>query len=134
MFQPNPAVNPMAFTLFNILPLIIMGILIFNMLQRALWKGWGKKRAATFYLAMVFGAIFVSVILIGRFRLPDLLLIPVALGAVVFIIAKRKSIFPFRIRCSECHAVLSLRRVISGKNNLCHECADLDAEKKEKTK
>jgi phosphatidylserine synthase len=124
MFQPDPFLNPVSYALFKSLPLVIMAVLIFNMIQRILWKGWGKKRAATFYMAMVLGAIFTAAALIMRYRLTDLLLIPAGLGIIVFIIIKRKAFFPFSMKCSQCGKQLSIKRIISGDSDLCAPCED----------
>ena len=118
----DPVLNPVSYTLFKSLPLIIMAVLIFNMVQRLLYRCWGKKRTASFYLAIVL-IVFISVAaLIMRFRLTDLLLIPAGLGLVIFIILKKEAFFPFTLKCLVCSAPLSIKRIVGNDSNLCEEC------------
>jgi len=122
MFHPNPVLNPVSYTLFKSLPLIIMAVLIFNMVQRILNPVWGEKRTATLSLAGILIGLIAGAVLIMRFRLSDLLLIPIAIGLITIIIIKRKTFFPFKHRCIQCNNPLSIRRIVSNNENLCADC------------
>ncbi|MBN2532593.1 MAG: hypothetical protein JXB88_06855 [Spirochaetales bacterium] len=136
MFRPDPFLNPASYILLKSLPLLIMAVLIFNMIQRVLWKGWGKKRSSSFYSALLITSLLAAAALIMRFKLNDLLLIPVILGIIFFIMVKRKILFPYKTKCIQCGNPLSIKRIIAIESNLCRNCESdsLNSEDNEKEK
>jgi hypothetical protein len=130
MFQFNPVIYPVSYAITRILPLILMGVLIFNVSQRFIKNEWGKKRFAVLYVSITLIVLYSGAALIMRFGLSDLMLVPLCLGIIVFVVWKRKAYFPFALRCVRCKAPLTIKAIISEDSNLCKTCLD-QAEKRD---
>jgi hypothetical protein len=111
------------YTLFRALPVAILLVLLVNNIQRFAKTGWNAKRFATFYLALFTGGLFVITLLFLRFRVPDVYLVPVAVAAIIVLVILRGKFFPFRLRCTQCGAALSLRVILFGAEDLCRSCS-----------
>lgn len=114
--------NPAAFGLLKVLPLLLIAVLIFNMIQKKFIANWGKKRLATFYISIGILSLLAASFVIFRYRISDLWLIPVA-GVLLFIaILKRPQILPFVARCSRCKRRLSFFEIFFSPANVCKIC------------
>ena len=81
-----------------------------------------KKRLATLYMGVLLLGLWGCSFLFIRFKINDLLLIFIITGVLVFCFYKRNLILPFRFRCIECGAKLTIKQLLFSDSNLCTEC------------
>jgi len=114
--------NFISFIILKGLPFLLLGVLLFNLIQRKLIPGWGKKRLASFYWVLLITGYIAFTFLIYRFRLSDWLHVPLLLifGFIGFV--KRRYLFPFQWRCATCNKRLSLYRVFLKPDHFCKTC------------
>jgi len=101
---------------------ILIGILIFNMTQRSHLSHGEKKRFASLYFAGIILGLFVCMIVIARFRLPDYWLLPTFALFSFLIYRFRGRLFPFRRYCAYCSKPLPLKRILYFDSNKCESC------------
>jgi len=122
MFPIFPKIYPISYFLFKYLPLVILGLLIFNLIHKKFQAGWGKKRFASFYFAIVVIILFGISLLIMRFKLSDILILPVLLGTGIILYLKKQIFFPYKFKCLNCKAKLPMQRIVFRDSNLCIKC------------
>jgi multisubunit Na+/H+ antiporter MnhG subunit len=101
---------------------LLLAVLGLNLFQRRYQQYSEKKRFATLYLGMLVLAWMILVILMVYFHLPDVLLIPLTAAVVLAGFLLRRRVFPFRLRCVQCHQPLSSKRVLFFDSNACERC------------
>lgn len=114
--------NLAAYLSLKILPLVLMGILIFNLIQKRFIRNWGKKRLASFYIAIMVLIFMALAFLVFKYRLPDWILIPGLFILTYFAVLKRKTIFPFVLNCEKCSNRLKLFTIFLQSENICKTC------------
>jgi hypothetical protein len=112
---------PITFVSFTILPYFVLIALFVNLIQKKISK-WNKKRYATLYLSILFGSLFIVSLLFLRFNIPDFLFVPVWIAAAGIVIVRKHDFFPFRLFCSNCRKLLSIRKIVFYDDILCAEC------------
>jgi hypothetical protein len=117
--------------LTEILPWAVITVLAFNMTQRRFMAVGVGKRFATFQIGALLAALWAATLVLEHFRLPDLLLVPVIALLAVIAVARRRSIFPHRLKCAACGAPLPLARILYHDEPRCASCADSSGDAKE---
>jgi len=107
----------------KVFPLVLLGVLIFNMIQKRFIPNWGKKRMATLYIAITLAAFIAIAFFIYKYRLTDWLLIPGFLALLFFAIYKQKSFFPFSWKCEKSGKRLTPFIVFLRPENICKPCS-----------
>lgn len=107
---------------------LLIGILVINLLQRRYQRYSHKKRIATVYIAGLVLYLIVFSIIVIRFKLSDILLIPNVLCMAILIYFAREKIFPFQLRCRKCGKNLPFKRIIFFDSNSCENCDPLSRE------
>jgi hypothetical protein len=102
---------------------LLLAVLALNMFQRRYQQYAQKKRMATLYLGILILIFMVGTILIVNFKLPDVLILPLAAGVILFGYVKREHVLPFRLNCRQCGQSLSGKRVLFFDANTCDACA-----------
>ena len=121
---------PITFVALSIFPYCLLAALLVNLIQKKVSK-WNKKRFATLYFSCLFGAICVFALIFLRFRIPDFLFIGVLIAAVVVVIVKKQDFLPFRLFCSNCRKMLSIKQFVFYDTKLCDNCSKNDSISKE---
>ncbi len=101
---------------------ILMVLLAFNLTQRRHLDHGEKKRFASLTFAGLGLLNYAATIAIIRFSLPDVLLIMPVVITVFVLIKARKSLFLFRLHCTECGAPLPVAATLYHDDNLCLDC------------
>ena len=120
-----------ASTLAEVLPWAVIAVLAFNMTQRRFMAAGVAKRFATFQIGGLLAALWAATLVLEHFGLPDLLLVPVVALLAVIAVARRRSIFPHRLRCAACGERLPLARILYHDERRCASCADSSGDAKE---
>jgi hypothetical protein len=100
----------------------------FHLYQRKLKDAGTRKRIATLSLTMVLIGGWVAAWLFNRYGVGDEWLVLVAAGAVAIVAWQRRLMLPFRRRCVQCGAPLTLTRMFSWDSNKCEACEPPAAE------
>ncbi|MBN1697209.1 MAG: hypothetical protein JW881_06830 [Spirochaetales bacterium] len=122
MFRFLPDMHPVSFFLSQTIPFILVAVLILNLVQKKYHHGWGKKRSSTLSVAILLIVFLCAAVLILRFQLTDLLLIPVSALVCMIVFTKRKVILPYTNRCRGCGAPLSIKTILFHENDYCDRC------------
>ena len=104
-----------------ILSALLIGVIIINLTQRNRLSHGERKRFATLYLAGLTLILYLTVLLINRFRATPLLLL-VSAAAVAVVILWQKKHFPYTLRCISCRGRLTLKRLLYYDSNVCETC------------
>lgn len=100
---------------------LLIGVVILNLTQRKHLSHGERKRFATLYLAGLALVLYLTALLIKRYRVtPWLLLIVLAADTVVII--WQRNHFPFKRKCIACGEPLTLKRILYFDSNLCESC------------
>jgi len=104
------------------LAFLLIAVLIFNLSQRRHLSYGEKKRIATLLIAGAILFLYIIDLLIIRFHLSPLYLIPATLIIILFFLNYRKAVLPFSINCDYCGKRLSIKRVLYHDSNMCANC------------
>jgi hypothetical protein len=96
--------------------------------QRKLKGAGTRKRIATLSLTMILIGGWAAAWLFNRYGVGDEWLVLVAAGAVAIVVWQRRLMLPFRRRCVQCGAPLTLTRIFSLDSNKCEACEPPAAE------
>jgi hypothetical protein len=102
---------------------LLLAVLALNMFQRRYQQYAQKKRMATLYLGILILVFMVGTILIVNFKLPDVLIFPLAAAVILLGYAKREHVLPFRLNCRQCGQRMSSKRILFFDANTCDTCA-----------
>ncbi len=122
MIQSSGSLHSIAEFIATNIFYLLLAVLLLNLLQRRYQRQSQRKRLATFYLAILILALMVAAIIVVNFRLPDLLLAPVAALLLLIAYLNRKHVFPFRLNCRKCGQRLSGKRILFFDANTCERC------------
>ena len=108
--------------IFRVLPVVILVLLVFSMVQRVLGNALGEKRKATLFTAAAAGFWYAAAVAVLRFRLPDLSVIPMCAAVLVFIVYRRSKFWPYGLRCGVCGERADIKAVLAVDGNICVHC------------
>lgn len=126
------AAPPVSMALTGILPWVVVAVLALNMSQRRFMDVGVAKRFATLQLGGLVTALWAAALVLERFALPDLFLVPVLVLLAIIAVARRQSIFPHRLRCTSCGALLPVQRILYHDDARCASCASPPADTEER--
>ncbi len=106
----------------KILLVPIVALWALHLYQRKLRDAGTRKRIATLSLTMVLIGGWVAAWLFSRYGIADEWLVLVAVCAAAVVAWQRQLMLPFRLRCVQCGAPLSVMRMFSWDSNKCEAC------------
>jgi 8-oxo-dGTP diphosphatase len=101
---------------------VLIGILMFNLIQRRHLDHGEKKRYATLGMAGILLVIYVATITAIRYALPDYVLIGSLTVAVFLGLRYRRKLFVFSLKCKHCGSSMPIQRTLYYDDNLCGSC------------
>ena len=104
------------------LPYLLMGVLIFNLIQRPFMKFGEKKRLATLYISLMILAVYGSALIIYKYIGNDLAYIPVIAILLYISFRQKDAVLPFKRKCIRCSSTLPLKKIFFNDSNLCADC------------
>ncbi len=106
----------------KILLVPIVALWALHLYQRKFKDAGTRKRIATLSLTMVLIGGWVAAWIFSRSDVGDEWLVLVAACAVAIVVWQRRLMLPFRRRCVQCGASLSMTRMFSRDSNKCEAC------------
>ncbi len=100
----------------------VMMLLIITNLSLRKYKEGQKKRFATILIALLILVVYLLLILIDTFSLPQYLEYGALLVGIVLAIVFRKNIWPFKRKCTKCGKKMSWDATLGRDDNLCDDC------------
>ncbi len=105
---------------YLLIPMVLIWVV--HLTQRRYDKVAGRKREATLVLVLALIVCWGLAWAFQRFGVPDVYLLLVAAGLIVFFYSQRRRLFPYRLRCERCGNALSIRRILYDDRGLCDAC------------
>jgi hypothetical protein len=105
-----------------VLPWVVVGILTLTMVQRRYMDVGIGKRFATLQLGGLVAILWAATLVFDHFSARDVLLLPVCALLMLIAVVRRKSIFPYRLRCASCGMPLPLKRILFHDEPRCAGC------------
>jgi hypothetical protein len=94
----------------------------YHLAQRRFIEQGPRKRSASLQITLLFIGVWIAAYLLRRFRVDDVFLFPVLAAAAIAVVAGRRSMFPYRIRCARCRTPLPLKRILFVDSPGCEAC------------
>ncbi len=94
----------------------------YHLAQRKYKEEGQRKRGATLLLTLLLVGVWAAAFFLRRFGIDDVFLSPVAVVAAIILVAGRRTLLPYRLRCVRCGAPLSARTVFFIDSNACGSC------------
>ncbi len=111
--------------LLSVLLVPIVLLWIYHLAQRGHKEEGPRKRNATLLLTLLLIGVWGAAFLLRRLRIDDVFLFPVFVVAAIILIAGRRTLLPYRVRCVRCGAPLPATTVLFRDSNACGSCEPL---------
>ena len=102
---------------------IIVFVLLLNMSQRKI-PNTNRKRQATIYLAILFLLFYIGVIVVDTNKAPEWIIYIIGVAVIALGIIFRSKVWPFTLKCKDCHKKLKYDYIIGHDDCLCQDCHD----------